>query len=132
MNEKAEALSVTRKNISEIEERLKLELEPLKAAEAILKEQLIHALNGVGLKSITAQSGEAYHISTSYEFEFKNDAKGLAELQYAREHNLLRPDRVALKKSLREQFAKDALPKGVEAFEKQIISVRRQKEETEA
>lgn len=124
MHEKARNLAQTRAEIAKV----KSELAPLEQVEAILKEELIHILNKLELKSVTAQSGESYHITKTYSFEFKNDAEGLRELAYAKEHNLVRPDKRAVTQSLRAQFEKDALPKDVEAFERQGITVKKPKE----
>lgn len=131
LNRKSNELSHTRKLIADIKERLKLELEPLEQVESLLKVDLINGMTRLGTKSITAQSGEAYHIAVSYDFEFKNDGMGMKLEAYAKENNLVRPDKIAVRQSLRAKFEKDALPTGVEAFERQTISVRSAKEDLE-
>lgn len=129
LNRKSNELSRTRQMIAELREQKARELEPLEKVEACLKEDLIKGMNRLGTKSITAQSGEAYAIRIDYEFEFKNDGKDLKLLAYARENNLVRPDRTAVRQSLKAKFEKDALPEGVSAFERQTITVRNTKEE---
>ena len=128
MNKIAADLSHTRENIAKVKEQHALELRPLEQVEAILKVQLIEAMNNLELKSVTAASGESYHIATTYEFEFKDDGMGLKLEAYAKENNLLRPDKIAVRQSLRAKFEKDALPPEVEAFEKQTITVKKARE----
>lgn len=121
IQKKAEQLYALRQQINEREEKMRAEVEALKTARDALQDELVASLDDIGIKSIKVTSGDSFTLASRKGFRILNETRALA---FAKEHNAVKVDSLALAKIIEKEEMK---PDWAEAVESKYISVRKAK-----
>lgn len=121
LQQKAERLDEIRSAITQKEEELKKELEPLKAERDHLQEELLSDMHRENVATLRLESGNMYTRATRKGIAITNE---VAARTWAKENNAFSVDRRLVAQYLGKA---EELPEGFEKVENNYISIRKSK-----